>query len=122
MHGSGKRSEGADGLQGAGVARAAGVENNFSAELLPTDASEFGGNFGDSVIGYADQDNFGGQGVVRDAREGATGADEFGRFAGGGFGTRGDDENAPTAFVQEAAQRSSHAAGTENGQGLRHPC
>jgi hypothetical protein len=24
--------------------------------------------------------------------------------------------------VQEAAQRASHAAGTENGQGLRHPC
>jgi len=48
--------------------------------------------------------------------------DEFGRFASGGFRMCGDNENTPAAFVQEAAQRASHAAGTENGQGLRHPC
>ena len=99
VHRSRERTEGTNGLQDAGVARAACVQNDFPAELLSADAGEFGGNFGYVVIGYADQNSSGGQDAVGDARDRLTGADEFGRFAGGGFGTRGDDENVPATFV-----------------------
>ena len=60
VHRSGKRTEGTNGLQDAGVTGTAGVENDFSTELLSTDAGELGGNFGDGVIGYAHQDSSGG--------------------------------------------------------------
>ena len=122
VHGSGERAARAHRLQGASVARATGVQNDFSAELMSADASEFGGNFGDGVIGYAYKNDFSGESVVRDAREWLTGSDEFCGFACRSLGMRGDDKNAPAAFMQEAAQSASHAPGTENGQGLQHPC
>ena len=118
VHGSGERSDGAHWFQGGRVTSSAGVENDFPAELLSADAGELCGNFRNFVIGDTYEDRSGGEGVVGDAGDRLTGSDEFGGFAGGGFGLSGDDENAPSAFVQEAAQRAPHAASTENGQAL----
>lgn len=122
VHRSGERSIGAHRFHGGGVTGAAGMENDFSAELLSADAGKLGGRFGNLVIGDAYQDGFGGESVVGDSGEGTPGVDKFGGFAGSSFGIRRDGENVPAAFVQEAAQRASYASGTENGQGLRHPC
>ncbi len=98
------------------------MENDFSAELLAADAGKFGGDFWDGVIGDAYQDGSGGESVVGDSREWLTGADELGGLAGRGIRVRGDNKNAPAAFMQQAAQRAPYAASTENGEGLRHPC
>ena len=122
VHGCGESAERPHSLQSAGVAGAAGVENDFAAELLAADASELSGNFADSVVGDTQQDYFGGESMMSDARERPAGANKFGGFAGGGFGTRGDNEYTPAAFVQQAPERASYAPGTENGQGLQHPC
>jgi len=122
VYGTGEGSKHAHGFQGASVTRAAGVQNDFPAELLCADAGELLGNLGDSVIGDAHQDGFGREDVMRDSRDGLTSADEFRGLARGEFGVCGDDESAPAAFVQQAAQRATHAASTENGQALWHPC
>jgi hypothetical protein len=122
MHGRGESAQLANRLQGAGIAGTAGVQHDFTAQLLPSNSSKFGGNFGDRVVGDAQQNSSGGQSMMTYAREGAAGADKFRGFAGGGVGARGDNQDTPPAFVQQPPKRSSHAPGSENGQGLRHPC
>jgi len=116
MNDAGPGGVAGQGSENGGTERAAGVEDDFAAEIGAATLGELGGNGGKRIVGNGEEDDGSIEHAAGEHGTGNSGADGADGGAGGGQMAGGDGGDAPSGFAEPGAKAASDAACADDGE------